>query len=175
MNKSTVIKLQNLNNLTQQAAQQWFSYCCAAPTWSLNMAQARPFNSLEQLQQKAQHIWQDCTEADYLVAFEAHPMIGDVNSLREKYASTKAMASNEQQGANEADEATLQALADANHQYLAKHGFIFIICATGLSAQTMLDALLARLNNDSQTEIRLAAAEQLKITLLRLEKGVQAL
>ena len=70
-------------------------------------------------------------------------------------------------------EQTLQALADANHQYLAKHGFIFIICATGLSAETMLDALMQRINNSTAREIELAAAEQLKITLLRLEKGLE--
>ena len=102
-------------------------------------------------------------------------MIGDVNSLREKYAATKNMASNEHQGANEADEKTLLSLAAANHDYLSQHGFIFIICASGLSAKTMLDALTLRLSNDTATEIKLAGAEQIKITLLRLEKGIQTL
>ena len=102
-------------------------------------------------------------------------MIGDVNSLRKKYASTKKMASNEQQGAADADETTLHDLAAANHQYLDKHGFIFIICASGLSAKTMLHILNLRLKNDTATEIDLAAAEQIKITFLRLEKGIQTL
>jgi 2-oxo-4-hydroxy-4-carboxy-5-ureidoimidazoline decarboxylase len=109
-----------------------------------------------------------------LTAFEAHPMIGDVNSLRKKYATTKNMASNEQQGANGADDKTLHDLALANHDYLNKHGFIFIICASGLSAKTMLHALMLRLPNDTTTEITLAAAEQIKITLLRLEKGLNS-
>ena len=99
-------------------------------------------------------------------------MIGDVDSLRAKYASTKNLASNEQQGAAQADEATLVELSALNHQYLAKHGFIFIICATGLSAQTMLTALKQRYANDTPSEISLAAIEQLKITLLRLNKGL---
>jgi 2-oxo-4-hydroxy-4-carboxy-5-ureidoimidazoline decarboxylase len=99
-------------------------------------------------------------------------MIGDVNSLREKYAATKNMASNEQQGATDADIETLQNLATANHEYQNRHGFIFIICASGLSANTMLDAVLLRLHNDTATEMTLAAREQIKITLLRLEKGL---
>lgn len=173
MSQNTPITLDNLNNLPKTEAQQWFSQCCAAPNWFSAMCDARPYGSPAELVQQAQTAWKACNQADYLMAFEAHPMIGDVNSLREKYAATKAIASKEQQGANEADEATLQALADANHQYLKQHGFIFIICATGLSAQTMLEALQVRLDHDTQTEIKLAAAEQLKITLLRLEKGIQ--
>ncbi|NKX19570.1 OHCU decarboxylase, partial [Alteromonadaceae bacterium A_SAG8] len=51
-------------------------------------------------------------------------------------------------------------------------GFIFIICATGLSAQTMLEALQARLPNTTQQEITNAAAEQIKITLLRINKAL---
>jgi 2-oxo-4-hydroxy-4-carboxy-5-ureidoimidazoline decarboxylase len=137
------------------------------------MAQARPFSDFDTVIQSAQEVWQQCATADFLSAFEAHPMIGDVNSLRKKYAATKAIASNEQQGATQANEQTLQALADANHQYLAKHGFIFIICATGLSANTMLNALKQRIDNNTKTEIQLAAAQQIKITLLRLEKGIQ--
>ncbi|MGS2720232.1 2-oxo-4-hydroxy-4-carboxy-5-ureidoimidazoline decarboxylase [Paraglaciecola aestuariivivens] len=175
MNQNITLSLEQLNALPALQAQEWFSKCCAAPSWYKAMSQARPFTDLANLKTNAQTLWDSCSEADYKIAFEAHPMIGDVNSLRAKYAKTKAMASNEQQGASEANEATLQALAEANHQYLNKHGFIFIICATGLSAQTMLDALLIRLNNDTQTEISLAAQEQIKITLLRLEKGIQAL
>jgi 2-oxo-4-hydroxy-4-carboxy-5-ureidoimidazoline decarboxylase len=33
--------------------------------------------------------------------------------------------------------------------------------------------LMSRLQNDTATEITLAAAEQIKITLLRLEKGLE--
>lgn len=174
MIQDTSISIEALNQMTPSDAQQWFSQCCAAPAWYKGMATARPFNEIESLTETAKDIWQTCQKADFLTAFEAHPMIGDVDSLRKKYAATKAMAGNEQQGASEADEHTLQALAKANHVYLDKHGFIFIICATGLSAQTMLDALNNRLRNDTETEIKLAAAEQIKITLLRLKKGIQA-
>ena len=173
MNQQTTLSLQSLNSLSIVEAQQWFSQCCAAPKWFKGMTKALPFTDLDAIVQSANKIWQDCSTPDFLSAFEAHPMIGDVNSLREKYAATKNMASNEQQGATGADEQTLQNLAAANHEYLNRHGFIFIICASGLSANTMLDALTLRLPNDTATEIKLAAAEQIKITLLRLEKGLE--
>lgn len=173
MNSQAVISVESLNQLTQSDAQLWFSHCCAAPSWYQAMEEARPFTDIEQIKDVAEKIWSKCGEKDLLTAFEAHPMIGDVNSLRAKYAATKDVASNEQQGATQASEDTLQTLAQANHQYLAKHGFIFIICATGLSADTMLNALMLRLNNSTQQEIELAAAEQIKITMLRLEKGIE--
>jgi 2-oxo-4-hydroxy-4-carboxy-5-ureidoimidazoline decarboxylase len=175
MNSNNTISLNELNQYGQLEAEQWFSQCCAAPKWFQGMVSARPFTSVDALLDKATEVWQLCGQSDFMTAFEAHPMIGDVNSLRKKYAATKTMAGNEQQGANQADEQTLQTLAKANHEYLARHGFIFIICATGLSANTMLQTLLSRLNNDTKTEIRLAAAEQIKITLLRLNKGIHTL
>jgi len=173
MNQQNSLSLQDLNSLNSNDAQQWFSQCCAAPEWFKGMAQARPFTDFDKIVEAANEIWQQCTTPDFLTAFEAHPMIGDVDSLRKKYAETKKMASNEQQGAADADDETLHNLASANHEYLSKHGFIFIICASGLSAKTMLHALSLRLKNDTATEIDLAAAEQIKITLLRLEKGLE--
>jgi len=172
MKQQNTLSLQALNNLSGNEAEQWFSQCCAAPKWFKGMAQARPFTHFDDVVRAANKVWQQCAKADFLTAFEAHPMIGDVNSLRKKYAATKNMASNEQQGAAEADDITLHDLAAANHEYKNRHGFIFIICASGLSAKTMLDALTLRLNNDTATEIALAAAQQIKITLLRLEKGL---
>jgi 2-oxo-4-hydroxy-4-carboxy-5-ureidoimidazoline decarboxylase len=173
MNQQNTLSLQALNNLNNIDAEQWFSQCCAAPKWFKGITQARPFSDFDAVVKSANKIWQQCSTPDFLTAFEAHPMIGDVNSLRKKYAATKNMASNEQQGAADADEKTLHDLASANHEYLNVHGFIFIICASGLSAETMLNALNLRLNNDTATEIVLAAAEQIKITLLRLQKGLE--
>ena len=51
-----------------------------------------------------------------------------------------------------------------------RNQFIFIVCATGKSAQQMLDLLLARLPNRRDEELVTAAEEQRKIFQLRLEK-----
>lgn len=165
--------LDELNSTNAQSATQWFSQTCAAQTWVNEMVAARPYSTLDALISTAETIWQQMQEDDLLEAFSAHPMIGDVNSLKKKFASTKAMASNEQSGTAEASEQVLQALNAINHQYLDRNGFIFIICATGLSAQTMLDALKSRIDNDRETELKIAAEQQIKITLLRINKGLQ--
>ncbi|MFS1704868.1 2-oxo-4-hydroxy-4-carboxy-5-ureidoimidazoline decarboxylase [Aestuariibacter sp. GS-14] len=164
--------LEQLNSLPAQDAYQWFETTCSASNWCKKMAEQRPYSSINALKDTAKTLWATMEKADYLEAFEGHPMIGDVNSLRAKYANTQATAASEQQGTQQASEATLQQLHELNHAYKHKHGFIFIICATGLSAETMLNALKARLPNDTQTELDNAAAQQINITLLRIDKGL---
>jgi 2-oxo-4-hydroxy-4-carboxy-5-ureidoimidazoline decarboxylase len=90
--------------------------------------------------------------------------------LREKFARTAQWAQGEQSRTAEATEATIQGLLDLNEEHDKKYGFIFIICATGKSAEEMLDALRDSLKNDPETELRRSATEENKITHLRLEK-----
>ncbi len=164
--------LEQLNTASIVDAKDWFTHTCAATAWVNAMVNARPYASLDALTTTASEQWHTMTDSDLFEAFCAHPMIGDLSTLRAKYATTQNLASAEQSGTAVASEETLIALRDANKAYLEKHGFIFIICASGLSAQTMLDALNARIENTTQQEIRNAAAEQIKITLLRINKAL---
>ena len=162
--------LEELNTLSIDEAVTAFGTCCTSEGWMRGMTDARPFKDVEIMQKTALDIWAEMDEANLLQAFEGHPKIGDVSSLRKKYANTKGLASNEQSGVNVATEETLQALADGNNEYDDKNGFIFIVFATGKSAAEMLDILQARLPNDRQTELKNAAVEQSKITALRINK-----
>ena len=63
----------------------------------------------------------------------------------------------------------LTTLAQRNEEYFQRFGYIFIVCATGLTAAEMLAMLETRLPNDPAREIRVAAAEQARITELRLK------
>jgi 2-oxo-4-hydroxy-4-carboxy-5-ureidoimidazoline decarboxylase len=110
-------------------------------------------------------------KADMLEAFSHHPEIGsDIASLRQRFAATAAWSSAEQAGVAGADDATLEALRDGNVRYREKFGYVFLVCATGKTAAEMLALLRARLAHDPDTELQIAAAEQAKITRLRLEK-----
>lgn len=170
MTVNTTMTLAELNALDATAATEAFATCCTSETWIKGMVEARPFSNIEGAQESALIVWESCTESDFLQAFEGHPKIGDVTSLRKKYANTKGLASNEQSGVNVAAEETLQALADGNNAYDEKNGFIFIVYATGKSAGEMLEILNARLPNDRATELKNAAVEQSKITALRINK-----
>jgi OHCU decarboxylase len=135
--------------------------CCGSARWVDAMLVRRPFGSMTTLLESADSVWRGLSEADWLEAFRHHPKIGD--------RSAQGIARQEQSGAVSARPALVQELADANREYEVRFGFIFIICATGKSAESMLEALHNRLRNDAQTEILIAAEEQLKITQLRLK------
>ena len=81
-----------------------------------------------------------------------------------------AVSESEQAGVAGASEQVLTDLAAANAGYLKRFGYLFLIFATGKSAEQMLAALRARMHNTPENEIRVAAAEQAKITRNRLEK-----
>ena len=162
--------LSELNHLPEREANHAFMQCCTASTWVKSMVNSRPFVDVKSLYQSADEHWLDLAESDYLEAFEGHPKIGDVNSLRAKYANTKALASGEQSAVNQAPEPVLNDLCQGNQDYEDKFGFIFIVCATGKSAAQMLALLQVRLPNDRATELKNAAQEQRKIFHLRLDK-----
>ncbi len=162
--------LNQLNSLPTDAAARIFRDCCAAAPWVAGMVTGRPYLDLPQLLEHSSSLWPDLTEDDWLQAFSAHPRIGDISSLRAKYASTRSLASTEQAGARQAKDSVLQRLKQGNDLYLERYGFIFIVCATGKSASEMLDLLEQRLDNSREQEVHNAAQEQIRITELRLEK-----
>ena len=168
MNTSTTIA--DLNALSDKQAFLQFEQACCAPNWVKGLVNARPFVDQVDLLSKAKQVWQSLSEEDFLAAFDGHPMIGDVSTLKEKYRNTQSEASHEQSGVNQASDEVIAELAARNKEYFDKFGFIFIVFATGKSAQQMLDLLMARLPNTRSQEIANAAAEQAKITELRLEK-----
>ena len=160
----------HLDGLSKEKLTTVLESCCASTSWVKCMTQDGNFTTNANVVSRAEAAASTLVESDWLEAFNAHPRIGDVDSLQAKYANTKATAGNEQAGVDVADNTTLKRLAEANELYFQKFGFIFIVFATGKSASQMLDLLERRLPNDRTFEIANAAAEQLKITLLRLRK-----
>lgn len=135
--------------------------CCGSTEWAQRMEKTRPFQDLPALLAAADRVWRSLPETDRQEAFRAHPRIGERAS---------GQAGEEQSGTRNAAEATREALARANREYEEKFGRVFLVCATGKSAEEMLALCRARLHNDAGTEMRVAAEEQRKITRLRLEK-----
>jgi 2-oxo-4-hydroxy-4-carboxy-5-ureidoimidazoline decarboxylase len=162
--------LDQFNALSTDEAMKDLLRCCGARRWAEQMAARRPYAGGDELLATADAIWQRADRADILEAFSHHPRIGDVDSLRNKFAATADWASGEQAGVQRAGEDVLRGLADGNAAYEKKFGHIFIVCATGKTAPEMLALLRARLPNDPARELAVAAEEQRKITRLRLEK-----
>ncbi len=120
--------------------------------------------------ESADTVWHNLTHKDWLEAFGAHPRIGDRPAP--SHGSTAAWSKAEQSGMNTASASVAEALADGNKKYEQKFGHVFLICATGKSADEMLSALTERIAHDAQTELRIAAREHALITRIRLKKLV---
>ena len=163
----------DFNQATDPAATQTMLALCGSPNWVAQMCAARPFDSADSLHSTADKIFDGLVREDWLAAFAHHPKIGDMESLKAKYAGNKAWSGGEQSGVDSADDKTLLALSKGNEDYESRFGYIFIVCASGKSADEMLQLLQARLGNEPKDELLIAAAEQRKITHLRLDKWLQ--
>ena len=161
---------EQIDRASPDEARRLLATCCGSSAWVERMVRRRPFGSAEGLATAARAAWADLTHTDWLEAFSHHPQIGDRASLARRFAGTGHLSAQEQSGVDDASAEVLDDLATANRTYEEKFGYIFIVCATGRSAAEMLALLRARLPNDAPTEIRIAAAEQAKITELRLQR-----
>ncbi|HSG89192.1 MAG TPA: 2-oxo-4-hydroxy-4-carboxy-5-ureidoimidazoline decarboxylase [Pseudomonadales bacterium] len=159
--------LADFDRLAPDAARDALLACCADPRWADALVAARPFETLDALLRAAEDEWAHADETERLAAFAAHPRIGDVAHLRERFAGT---ARTEQGQVLGADEDVLQRLKLLNDAYFERFGFIFIICASGRSAAEMLAAIEARIDNPRATELDNAAREQGRILALRLRR-----
>ena len=154
-----------LNAAPQKQALADFLRCCGSRVWAGAMAVGRPHPSLLALEKAADTVWSHCSREDWLEAFSAHPAIGQRGG---------AWSREEQSSAAGASAETLRQLEELNLRYREKFGYTFIVCATGRTANEMLDILRRRIENDAESEIRNAAHEQHLIARLRLRKLLSA-
>jgi OHCU decarboxylase len=162
--------LARLNALAAAEAEGELLKCCGSHAWARQVAARRPFADESELMLAADEVWWSLGTDDWHEAFASHPKIGERKAVRTQGEQARAWSEQEQAGARDAEQATLDELAEANRTYEEKFGHIFIVCATGKTAAAMLALLHARLPNDPGVELHNAAAEQRKITRLRLEK-----
>lgn len=162
-------RLRELNEAPADTARAILSRACGSSRWVDRMMARRPFANDAKLLFAARNEWFGLTEVDWLEAFSHHPRIGDRAALEARFPKTHDLSAKEQAGVGTAHEDVLTALAEGNNAYFDRFGFIFIVCATGKSAEEMLALLRERLPHDRATELRIAAEEQAKITALRLQ------
>lgn len=157
------------DHLDREQKEKLLYKCCGSSAWVAKMLAVPPAEDLVDLFEDAEESWYECTETDWKEAFSHHPRIGDLQSLKEKFSADQ-WANGEQSSVKKASEHLLLSLAEGNKAYEDKFGYIFIVFATGKSAEEMLAMLTDRLQNDPKEEIKIAMEEQLKITKHRLEK-----
>ena len=142
--------------------------CCGSSRWVDGMLARRPFGSMVALLGAARVVWNALDQNDWLEAFADHPQIGERDPAAAP-ADTREWSRREQAAVAAAEPEIRRALDKGNREYASKFGYIFIICATGRSPESILADLRRRLQNDAATEIQVAAEEQARITALRLQ------
>ena len=167
---STTPTLKWFNELAPETAREELLKCCGAKRWAEIVAQTRPYSSFEDLITKANDTWWTLDRDDWLAAFRSHPKIGERKAANPVAAQSQQWSTQEQRGVANATPDAVDKLARLNRAYEEKFGFIFIVCATGKSSDEILALLEQRLNNAPEVELPIAAAEQAKITELRLRK-----
>ena len=160
----------DIDHLDTSEKKELLFNCSGSSAWVKEMLEIFPVNDLLDLLEYAEEKWFDCNPADWLEAFEHYPRIGDNHLIKERYAETANYIKTEQAGIENTSNEILDELMKLNDEYEDIFGYIFIVFATGKTAEEMLEILKDRIQNDPHDEIMIAAAEQDKITKLRLEK-----
>lgn len=164
------ITLAELNALSAGRAAELFDACCGSSRWVSALVARRPFASLDQLLDVADDVWRQLEPADWREAFAHHPRIGERRAALPQTDRAAMWSASEQSAVSTATTSTQSELAAVNERYEQRFGFIYIVCAAGRSADELLSLAHARINNDPEAELRIAADEQRKITTLRLRK-----
>jgi 2-oxo-4-hydroxy-4-carboxy-5-ureidoimidazoline decarboxylase len=151
------------NAASPEAAERDLLACCASETFATAVADGRPYQDPDALSAAADAAFAALSWDDIVESMKAHTRIGD-------RPASAGWSAAEQSGAAAASDQVRRGLAEGNLAYEKRFGHVFLICATGLSGQQMLDQLRTRLNNDPQAERAVVRRELQKITQLRLAK-----
>ncbi|WP_020387447.1 2-oxo-4-hydroxy-4-carboxy-5-ureidoimidazoline decarboxylase [Kribbella catacumbae] len=160
------MKLQDFNSAPADRLRPALAACCDVPRWVDSVLAGRPYADAAALTEVADQATRDLSGDEVGQALAAHPRIGD----RVGGNSTEAAWSRKEQSGVGDDPEVRAALMAGNREYEQRFGRVFLICATGLSADEMLTSLRHRLTNDDSTEAAVVQEELRKITLLRLSK-----
>jgi OHCU decarboxylase len=125
--------------------------CLASRRWARAVAHGAP----------AEEAMDELTDDEWLEAMKAHPRIGEHGG---------ADSAREQSRAMQGSSSTLAELAAENRRYEERFGHVFLIFASGRSADEILGELRRRVNNDPEAELQEAKRELRKIARLRLDR-----
>ena len=163
------MKLPEFNVASYDVVTPALAACCDVPDWVATVRDGRPYADVDDLVDVADKAAREFSPADVDRALAAHPRIGE-RAPQAGQDTREALWSRQEQAAATPDGDTAAALRAGNRAYEERFGRVFLICATGLSADEVLAELHWRLANDEASEAAVVAEELRKIALLRLHK-----
>jgi 2-oxo-4-hydroxy-4-carboxy-5-ureidoimidazoline decarboxylase len=154
--------LDGFNTLTDRQRMHLLFEVCSSTIWARRVLAAAPFRSVDALLDRADRVLAELPDAEIDAALDGHPRIGG--------SVDNASSAREQAGMASADDAVRAEIAAKNKEYEGTFGYVYLVCASGRTADELLTILTERLDNDADTERRVMRNELAKINRLRLER-----
>ena len=161
-----------LDAVSETQATEMLRSCCGSSRWVAQMVSRRPFGTHDALLATADALWRGLSPADWQEAFRHHPRIGDQRRAPAQTEQGAIWSNREQAGVRHADATVRQMLAAVNQEFEERFGWIYIVNASGKTADQLLTLARQRMENGPDTELRVAAGEHEQIMLNRLDKLV---
>lgn len=149
------VDLAGFNTAPSSRLQPLLSACLDVPRWTDAVLSGRPYSGFDALRTRAEITLEP---AEIERAMAAHPRIGE---------QATGASKREQSGVDTVAATRFRA---ANAEYERRFGHVFLVCASGRTGGELLANLRARMDNEPDTELRVAGRELVKIALLRLER-----
>ncbi|WP_029115293.1 2-oxo-4-hydroxy-4-carboxy-5-ureidoimidazoline decarboxylase [Mycobacterium sp. URHB0044] len=166
MTTPPALGLDGFNRIGERQRMHLLFGVCASPIWARRVLAGAPFADVDALLERADRILAELPDAEIDAALDGHPRIGD---RVDNDASAR-----EQAGVASAGDDVRAALAAGNRAYEERFGYVYLVCASGRSADELLAILIERLGNDPETERRVMRDELAKINRLRLQRLLSA-
>jgi 2-oxo-4-hydroxy-4-carboxy-5-ureidoimidazoline decarboxylase len=157
--------LASFNRLADAGARRDLAACCSAPAWVDLLLAGRPYASVQDALSQSDAAVAGMSVSQLSDALAGHPRIGQQASGTSRSAGWSRQ---EQAAALGADAPTLHAIAEGNRAYEERFGHIYLVCASGRSADELLAVLQGRLANDEEQEWQVVRTELAKINQVRL-------
>ncbi|MBC2877623.1 MULTISPECIES: 2-oxo-4-hydroxy-4-carboxy-5-ureidoimidazoline decarboxylase [Streptomyces] len=167
MTSSSVPGLTRFNAADDGAARAALSEVCASTAWVAEVLRGRPYPDVRALLAASDAAVRRLDEAGLDEALAGHPPIG-------RPTPGDTVSAGEQRGMTGAPPALAAEMRELNLAYQARFGHVFLVCASGLTAEELRDALRRRLGNSRERERDVARAELGRINRLRLTRLVEA-
>lgn len=159
------MSLKEFNEADRDTAIVWLRPCLDIVRWCEELADWRPYASVDDLVAAAESVAEPFTSDEVDEALARHPRIGERAAGDGAEAS---MSRAEQAGVDPRDAEVATALAEGNRAYEHRFGRVFLIRAAGRSAPEILDALTERLGHTPMEEQLIIADQLRQIAVLRL-------
>jgi 2-oxo-4-hydroxy-4-carboxy-5-ureidoimidazoline decarboxylase len=143
--------------------------CLDVPRWADEVLAARPYDSLDQIEDRMTASARTLTDEELEAALARHPRIGErADSDKHDAAFSEA----EQSSVDREDSKVAEQLAEGNRAYEARFDRVFIIRAAGRDGREILDQLRRRMDNSDELERAETINQLTQIALLRIREVV---